>query len=152
MKLIPETIALAGLAYMGIVISASLPILPATIPTHFNAAGAADGFGPKDMLWHIPFVGLMLYALFTVIGVLMNLSKPPTRGMTLDRVISLLGWVKVVMVWTMAYLVWATIETALGHITGINSAFAMMPAVAIVGIAIAHTIGGNKQPRATDSV
>jgi uncharacterized membrane protein len=38
------------------------PQLPATIPTHFNAAGEADGWGSKGMLWMLPGISVVLVA------------------------------------------------------------------------------------------
>jgi uncharacterized membrane protein len=34
--------------------------LPDTIPTHFNAAGEADGFGSKSFLWFLPVLAGIL--------------------------------------------------------------------------------------------
>ncbi len=36
------------------------PNLPATIPIHFDAAGNADGFGPKGMIWLLPAIGVVM--------------------------------------------------------------------------------------------
>ena len=37
------------------------PILPDTIPTHFNAKMEADGWGPKIMIWMLPVIGLLTF-------------------------------------------------------------------------------------------
>ncbi|HIB50370.1 MAG TPA: DUF1648 domain-containing protein, partial [Phycisphaerales bacterium] len=36
------------------------PNLPATIPIHFDAAGNADGFGSKGMIWLLPAIGVVM--------------------------------------------------------------------------------------------
>lgn len=37
------------------------PTLPDTIPTHFNAAGEADGWGGKNSIFILPFVAIVLF-------------------------------------------------------------------------------------------
>lgn len=39
------------------------PDLPAEIPIHFDWRGAADGWGPKYLLWFLPIVGIPLVLL-----------------------------------------------------------------------------------------
>lgn len=38
------------------------PTLPAKIPTHWNGAGVADGWGPRGMLWLLPGIGIPVVA------------------------------------------------------------------------------------------
>ena len=50
---------------MGLLIGIYLAIqawsnLPTTIPIHFDAAGNADGFGPKGMIWLLPAIGVVM--------------------------------------------------------------------------------------------
>lgn len=35
--------------------------IPSTVPIHFNVSGEADGWGPKWMLFLLPFVGIILW-------------------------------------------------------------------------------------------
>lgn len=42
--------------------------LPETIPTHFNAAGEADGFGHKTSIFIIPVIGIGLYLLLFILN------------------------------------------------------------------------------------
>jgi len=46
-----QLISLVMLAYSFFLIQTTLPHLPKCIPTHFNAAGVADGWGSPDTLW-----------------------------------------------------------------------------------------------------
>ncbi|MPV89690.1 DUF1648 domain-containing protein [Georgenia ruanii] len=43
-------------------IAVRYPSLPATIPTHFDAAGTPDGYGPRATLLWLPLVWLVLQA------------------------------------------------------------------------------------------
>jgi uncharacterized membrane protein len=46
-----QLISLVMVIYSYFLIQTSLPRLPRYIPTHFNAAGVADGWGSPDTLW-----------------------------------------------------------------------------------------------------
>ena len=46
-----QLVSLMMLIYSYFLIRTNLPNLPARIPTHFNAAGVADGWGSPDTLW-----------------------------------------------------------------------------------------------------
>jgi len=56
------TLALAIYSY--ILIKTNIPRLPARIPTHFNAAGEADGSGSPDTLWFLLLVQVLICGLF----------------------------------------------------------------------------------------
>ena len=55
-----EVIALAALAYGVVLFLQAWSTLPDTIPTHFDASGNADGFGPKGMIWLLPSISVVL--------------------------------------------------------------------------------------------
>jgi uncharacterized membrane protein len=56
-----------GLAfYSFFLIKTNIPRLPARIPTHFNAAGEADGWGSPDTLWFLLLVQALTSGLFLV--------------------------------------------------------------------------------------
>ena len=46
-----QLISLVMVVYSYFLIQTNLPKLPRLIPTHFNAAGVADGWGSPDILW-----------------------------------------------------------------------------------------------------
>lgn len=41
---------------------------PAVIPIHFNAAGEADNWGPRFLLWVLPIIATLLAGAFTVLN------------------------------------------------------------------------------------
>jgi uncharacterized membrane protein len=60
-----------GLAlYSFFLIKTNIPRLPARIPTHFNAAGEADGWGSPDTLWVLLLIQVLTCGLFLVAPVL----------------------------------------------------------------------------------
>jgi uncharacterized membrane protein len=60
-----------GLAFYSLfLIKTNIPHLPARIPTHFNAAGEADGWGSPDTLWHLLVVQVLICGLFLAMPLL----------------------------------------------------------------------------------
>jgi uncharacterized membrane protein len=60
-----------GLAfYSFFLIKTNIPRLPARIPTHFNAAGEADGWGSPDNLWLFLVVQVLTCGLFLAMPLL----------------------------------------------------------------------------------
>tara|TARA_X000001036_G_scaffold62735_3_gene53087 strand:+ start:3886 stop:4383 length:498 start_codon:yes stop_codon:yes gene_type:complete len=55
-----EAIAIGALVYGIVVVLQAWSTLPTTIPTHFDAAGNADGFGNKGMIWLLPAISAVM--------------------------------------------------------------------------------------------
>ena len=66
----PRLITICLAVYSFFLIKTSLPSLPARIPTHFNAAGEADGWGSPGSLWLLLLIQVFLGGLFLVIPLL----------------------------------------------------------------------------------
>jgi uncharacterized membrane protein len=62
-----QLISLVMLIYSYFLIQTNLPKLPRSIPTHFNAAGAADGWGSPDTLWVLFAVQAFTCAIFLIV-------------------------------------------------------------------------------------
>jgi len=60
-------ISLVLVAYSYFVIQTSLPKLPARMPTHFNAAGVADGWGSPGILWVLFGAQALTCAIFLMV-------------------------------------------------------------------------------------
>lgn len=63
-----EGVAAAALVALLVLPAAYYRDLPENIPTHFNAAGEADGYGGKWTIFLLSFIGLAIYALLTFIN------------------------------------------------------------------------------------
>ncbi|MGO8814466.1 MAG: DUF1648 domain-containing protein [Terriglobia bacterium] len=60
-------ISLILLAYSYFVIQSNLSKLPARMPTHFNAAGVADGWGSPDILWVLFGAQVLTCVIFLIV-------------------------------------------------------------------------------------
>ncbi len=123
MRKILEAVAVILLAVHLLYLWASFKVLPATIPTHFNMAGEADAFGPKNSVWALWFVSLGLYALLTAVvfipltSRLWNLPsavKAAPSGRQANTVYEMVAALKVLTVLTFLALSWQTVRLAKG--------------------------------------
>ncbi|MFZ0959966.1 MAG: DUF1648 domain-containing protein [Terriglobia bacterium] len=60
-------ISLVMLAYSYFLVQTNISTLPRVIPTHFNASGAADGWGNPDALWVIFGAQALTCAIFLIV-------------------------------------------------------------------------------------
>jgi uncharacterized membrane protein len=63
-------ITLGLVFYSFFLIKTNIPRLPARIPTHFNAAGEADGWGSPDTLWVLLLAQALTCGLFLAVPLL----------------------------------------------------------------------------------
>ncbi len=62
-----QLVSLLFLAYSFFVTRTIIPTLPLRIPTHFNAAGEANGWGSPDILWFLLGAQLLTTAIFLAV-------------------------------------------------------------------------------------
>ena len=62
-----QLISLVMVVYSYFLIQTNLPKLPRIIPTHFNAAGVADGWGSPDTLWVLLGAQVLTCAVFLIV-------------------------------------------------------------------------------------
>ena len=125
-----EAVALAGLLACLLLLLA-YPGLPERVPHHYGAAGVPDAWGPKSIFLVLPLLALVQYGLLSVLG--WGLASGETAGAA-----ALLGWVKVELVWLLAYLEARTIQVAHGAADGLGAAFLPVVVVVLVGTVAWH--------------
>lgn len=128
--------ALEALALMLLVATwAAVPYfwgnLPGTIPSHFNALGKPDEWGPKSTFLIAPETALGMYALFTAITVVVSrMSKVPLDQPKAARMVtfirSLLSVTKCFVIGLVAYTTWNSGFVALGQAQGLGIGFTVV--------------------------
>ena len=116
-----------GLAiYSFFLIKVNIPRLPARIPTHFNAAGQADGWGSPDSLWFLLLAQVFTGGLFLVIPLLgqrfpesvhlgsRNLSDftPTQRERIMPLLTDMMGYVSILLTLLFCILLREAIQAA----------------------------------------
>ncbi len=126
--------AIEAIALIGVALIVALPIhfwqsLPDQVPKHFGLVGQADAWGAKVWVLTLPMLSVLLYVGLSL------LSKYPHRFNYPWRITpenaqrqyrcarQLLLGLKTVGVWIFLWIVWRTIQTALGNTTGLGEGF-----------------------------
>ena len=100
--------------------------LPDTIPTHFNAAGEADGFGRKASIVSLPVVASLLYIGLTLLNRVphsFNFPTPITQDNALRQYTNatrMIRYLKLILVVVLAGISYQTIQQANGTGDGLG--------------------------------
>jgi uncharacterized membrane protein len=137
-----EALALAGLALQIAIVWYFWSALPPQVPMHFGATGTVDSYGDKSTLMILPAITFGLYVLLTVIGFFPRSFNYPVevteenRGRLQATALTMMGWLKVELVWLFAYISWAVIRVALGRANSLGWAF-LPVTLGVVGLTLA---------------
>ena len=115
--------------------------LPDTIPTHFNGAGQADGFGHKAMILILPVIATILYVGLTALNKFPHAFNYPTT-ITNDNALKqytyatqLVRYLKLMVVLVFGGIALQTIRYVNGHTNGLGVWFLPL-ALALIFIPI----------------
>ena len=99
---------------------------PDTIPTHFNGAGEADGFGSKVSIIALPVIATLLFIGLTVLNRYPHIFNYPT-SITQDNALRqytlatrMLRYLKLVLVLVFGGIEFMTIQNATGKAAGLG--------------------------------
>lgn len=129
---------LSGLLMAGIWAGTALsyPHLPDKIPVHFNAAGVPDGYGPAWNIWFLPVIASGLFGLLTFVCRIPHQFNypfeitPENAQKAYSRATSVMRVLKMIITLMSAYLLFATVQTALGKKSELGAWF--LPVVLLV--------------------
>jgi hypothetical protein len=145
-----EIFSIAALLVGPLTIWLNWPILPETVPFHFNWLGQPDHFGPKLSILLLPVVSLLMYAGLSYGQRHPERSNVPwqvnesNRAKTEELIKELLGWLKLEVLVLFSYLQWATVNIALKQMDGLEPWFAPVMLVALFAPIAFFVISGNK--------
>jgi uncharacterized membrane protein len=125
------------------------PLLPDTIPIHFDAQGNPDDWSNKGAIFLSPFVAAVIFILLTAFNVLLaivdnpkrfiNLPKKRKEALTKAQAETLriftnrcLFILKILMLCLFTYLTWKTVEIALGKASSLGILFWFLIGVLLV--------------------
>ena len=100
--------------------------LPETIPTHYNGAGQADGFGGKATILTLPLIATILFIGLTVLNKFPQVFNYPTE-ITQDNAFRqyiyatrLIRYLKLIIVFILGLIEFKTIQNANGEADGLG--------------------------------
>jgi uncharacterized membrane protein len=138
MKSLREILAAAALLFTVVTAATSYSTLSQRIPTHFNAAGVADGWGDKSSLWMLVAVACFLYVVLTLVRFLpSSLINVPVaqeqRAAAIPISLEMIEWVKAETICMFAFIVWTAVAVVQGRSLGLGAWFLPVTLLAIFG-------------------
>jgi uncharacterized membrane protein len=104
--------------------------LPETIPTHYNGAGQADGFGGKATILTLPLIATVLFVGLTILNKFPHIFNYPTN-ITQDNALRqyatrMIRYLKLIIVVIFGLIEFKTIQNANGQADGLGIWFLPM--------------------------
>jgi uncharacterized membrane protein len=136
--LVLDVIAIAGLLATLAIAVRAWSILPEIIPVHFGLDGRPNGWGSKSIVWVFPILGLLNYAVLTMLVRFphtFNYAVRITQQNAFRQyqiACSMLNWLKAEFVWLLAYINWQVLSLATSNDTGLGLWFVIV-VLAIIG-------------------
>ena len=133
------------LGICAILILVGLPLyyygeLPDRIPSHYGPDGKPDDYSGKGILWLLPVIGVILFLGMQILNRYPRSFNYPKK-ITEDNARHMYGMatkmirmMNTVIACAFAYIMYATIQTALGNQEGLNSYFTLTFLVVILGM------------------
>ncbi len=124
--LILEALSIVGLLFLIAYPLFHFSSLPDKIPSHFGPSGQPDAYQSKNIIWSFPALGVFIYLLITMISriphnlnysVKITEENAATQYQTAVRMMSVL---KAIILLAFAYIVFTSIQVALGNKTGLG--------------------------------
>jgi uncharacterized membrane protein len=115
-----ETASLAGVAFLVWITWQALngpDPLPARVPTHFDASGNPNGWGPPGTLWLLPVMAVGLYLLITVVAQFPAAFKYSVRVTEENRArlqaltLRMIAWLKIELIGLFTWIQWSILSS-----------------------------------------
>ncbi len=135
-----EAAAFLAIAFLFIYPAIHYGGLPEDIPTHFDSKGQPDSYDKKSSIWILPAIGFLI---FVMLYFLQKVPHSFNYGVKITEenaenqyriALRLMRSLNVIIMFSFAYLNYATIQIALENATGLGSAFTPIFIIGIFGV------------------
>lgn len=135
-----EAISIAALAVLWGITWRALAVpgrLPDRIPTHFNAAGQPNAWGPPGALWLLPLVASGLYLIISLVSLFPAAFNYPVRMTPLSRplfealTLQMIACLKAELACLFLYIQWAILASVRSGHAGLSPLIVPLFLVAI---------------------
>ncbi len=140
---VSDVIGVLGLAGMWIYAMTHVPMLPDSIPVHFNAAGDPDRWASRGSILSLPAIGTALYVFMLVAGrwphkfnYLVDITEENApRLYRLARM--MVAALRAEVVWLFVIILWQSIAVGMGDATSLSMAWIFVGSaiITVTGVA-----------------
>jgi uncharacterized membrane protein len=116
-----QVIAAASVVALLIFVRSVWSQLPETVPTHFGVGGSPDAWGSRDKLLALPILAVLIFLVLSVVEVFPQTYNYPV-SVTAEKLRELyqrgrqlILIVKVIVILSLAFIVYASVKIALGQ-------------------------------------
>lgn len=124
-----EAIGFAAVFFMLIYPGVHYGGLPQEIPIHFDANGQPDNYGDKSTIWTLPTVGVILFLGMQLLNRFPHIFNYPIKITPKNaadqyrKAARLLRTVNSIVAIVFAYILFSSVQTALGNQSGLGGSF-----------------------------
>jgi uncharacterized membrane protein len=129
----------AGLLLGILVVVYFRPMLPSSVPSHFNLSGIPDGWSDSSSLLIFPVVSIACYFILVLFSrnqraLSFSWTVADTASEDQRRLARLcFRWLKLQVFWLFAYLEWKIVMISMGRAEGLGAAFLPTVLVTMLG-------------------
>jgi uncharacterized membrane protein len=126
--------------------------LPEQLPSHFGLDGEPNHYASRDMVLLIAGLSIGMYVLLLVMQRLPKKMNLPRRAGDADRprvealAVEMLGWLRLELAWTFAYLIWSVVQVGLYRSEGLGAGFIYISVGAVMGTIVWFLLQMKKRP------
>ena len=144
---VPEYLAALGVLTLVPITYQGWQVLPARIPTHFNAAGLPDGWGPKWTLYLLAGAAVAMYLGISAVQRFFPHRLNSVVRITVENrarqqrlALGLVRWLKAEVVALFAFLLWSTVQVGAGEAERLSPAAAWSLVAALLGTVLLFSL------------
>ncbi|MGA9669384.1 MAG: DUF1648 domain-containing protein [Terracidiphilus sp.] len=129
--------------------------LPDRVPTHFDAAGTPNGWGPPSTLLLLPIVAVGVYCLITLVALFPSAFNYPVRITLENRLrlqtlsLQMVAWLKFDLACLFTWLQWSILNTVRNGQGRLSPWIVPFFLVVVFGTCIAHIVAMFRTARPT---
>jgi hypothetical protein len=139
MKALREFVAFVGAFGPVVWLTSIWNSLPEKLPSHFGLDGTPNHYASRDMVLLVAGFSIGMYFLLLVLQRFphsMNLPRKlgdPDRPRVEALGVEMIGWLRLELAWTFAYILWAVVQVGMRRSDGLGGGFIYISVGAVFG-------------------
>jgi len=126
MKTLRESLTALGVFGPAVWLALIWSTLPARLPSHFGMDGMPNAYASRTVVWAVAGISVAMYLSLLLVQKFpgkMNLPRPvgdPDRPRVEALGVEMIGWLRLELAWTFAYMLWSIEQVGTHHREGLG--------------------------------